>query len=133
MSTAGGRRAQLNSFEFPMHSIGFAGGWDSPPEPGFDSDFKICRDSPWGGQAAMPRMSSLPFERIDPELRAVMEEYDRELGGSGFVRVLAHAPEVFKRFIDFYFALVTETRGSVDMKLTELVRLKVAEKNDCNL
>jgi hypothetical protein len=81
----------------------------------------------------MARISSLPFEKIDPRLQSIMHEYDHELGGSGFARVLAHAPEVFKRFIDFYFPLVTETRGSVDMKLTERVRLKVAEKNDCNL
>jgi hypothetical protein len=81
----------------------------------------------------MARISSVPLENIDPRLQEIMREYDNELGGSGFVRVLAHAPQVFTRFIDFYFPLVTETRGSVDIKLTELVRLKVAEKNDCNL
>jgi len=81
----------------------------------------------------MARLSSLPFERIDPELQAVMREYDLELGGSGFVQVLAHAPEVFKNFINFYFPLVATTRGAVNMKLTELARLKVAEKNECAL
>jgi hypothetical protein len=62
-----------------------------------------------------------------------MVEYDHELGGSEFVKVFAHAPDVFKSFIAFYFPLITETRGTVDMKLTELVRLKVAEINDCHL
>ena len=81
----------------------------------------------------MPRVSLVPFERVDPELQEVMAEYDEELGGSEFVRVFAHAPEVFKRFIEFYFPLITETRGSVDMRLTELARLKVAEKNGCAL
>lgn len=81
----------------------------------------------------MARVSNVPFEKIDSELQAVMCEYDKELGGSEFVQVFAHAPEVFKSFINFYFPLVTETRGSVDMKLTELARLKVAEKNACNL
>lgn len=81
----------------------------------------------------MARVSNVPFEKIDSELQAVMREYDKELGGSEFVQVFAHAPEVFKSFINFYFPLVTETRGSVDMKLTELARLKVAEKNACNL
>jgi len=81
----------------------------------------------------MPRVSAVPFAQVDPELQAVMHEYDKELGGSEFVQVFAHAPEVFKSFINFYFPLVTTTRGSVDMKLTELVRLKVAEKNECNL
>ena len=81
----------------------------------------------------MPRVSEVPFERIDAELQAVMREYDKELGGSEFVQVFAHAPEVFKAFIKFYFPLVAETRGSVDMRLTELARLKVAEQNECNL
>ena len=81
----------------------------------------------------MARVSNVPFEKIDSELQTVMREYDQELGGSEFVQVFAHAPEVFKSFINFYFPLVTETRGSVDMKLTELARLKVAEKNECNL
>jgi hypothetical protein len=81
----------------------------------------------------MPRVSAIPFENIDPELQSVMREYDKELGGSEFVQVFAHAPEVFKSFINFYFPLVSETRGSIDMKLTELARMKVAEKNECNL
>jgi hypothetical protein len=81
----------------------------------------------------MPRVSLVPFESVDPELRKVMVEYDEELGGSEFVRVFAHAPDVFKSFIRFYFPLITETRGTIDMRLTELARLKVAEKNGCAL
>jgi hypothetical protein len=81
----------------------------------------------------MPHVSYVPLEKIDPELQSVMRNYDEELGGSDFVRVLAHAPEVFKSFIRFYFPLITETRGTIDMKLTELVRLKVAEINGCHL
>jgi hypothetical protein len=59
----------------------------------------------------MPRISSTPFEKIDPELQA----------------------DVFKDFIKFSFRLVSTTRGSVNMKLTELACLKVAEKNECSL
>jgi hypothetical protein len=47
----------------------------------------------------MPRVSEIPFEKIDAELQAVMREYDKELGGAEFVQVFAHAPEVFKSFI----------------------------------
>jgi hypothetical protein len=81
----------------------------------------------------MPHVSYLPFEDVDEELQAVMKEYDVELGGSEFVRVFARAPEVFKSFIRFYFPLITETRGTIDMRLTEIVRLKVAEINQCSL
>ena len=44
----------------------------------------------------MPHISYLPFAAVDSELQAVMHEYDDELGGSEFVQVFAHAPEVFK-------------------------------------
>jgi hypothetical protein len=81
----------------------------------------------------MPHVSYVPFEAVDRELQKIMHEYDEELGGSDFVKVFAHAPEVFKSFIRFYFPLITETRGAVDMKLTELARLKVAELNGCHL
>ena len=81
----------------------------------------------------MDRLSKLPFEEIDAELRSIMREYDDELGGSEFVRVFAHAPNLFKSFIKFYFPLVSQDVGAIDIRLTELVRLKVAERNDCNL
>jgi len=81
----------------------------------------------------MARISSLPFDRLSGELQEVMHEYDEELGGSGFVRVFAHEPDIFKKFIDYYFPLVSETRGKIDMRLTEMTRLKVAEHNDCHL
>lgn len=81
----------------------------------------------------MARVSSLPFDDVPEDLQKIMREYDKELGGSEFVQVFAHAPDTFRKFVDFYFPLVTETRGTVDMKLTELARLRVAQRNDCNL
>ena len=81
----------------------------------------------------MSRVSALPFEQVSENLQAVMHQYDEELGGSEFVQVFAHAPEVYQKFIDFYFPLALETRGAVNMKVTELARLMVAKKNDCNL
>ena len=81
----------------------------------------------------MARVSNVPFDQIPEDLHTIMREYDTELGGSEFVQVFAHAPEVFKKFVDFYFGLVLESRGAVSMKITELARLKVAEKNDCFL
>jgi hypothetical protein len=85
------------------------------------------------GGDEMPRVSQVPFATMDPELRDSMSAYDDELGGSEFVRVFAHRPDVFKNFIAYYFPLISETRDSVDMALTELVRLKVAEINACPL
>ena len=81
----------------------------------------------------MPNVSSVPFEKIPSFLRNIMHAYDEELGGSEFVQVFAHAPDVFKKFIDFYFALELETRGAVDGVITELSRLMVAKQNNCSL
>ena len=81
----------------------------------------------------MSRISSLAFEDTPTYLQDIMREYDDELGGSEFVSVIAHAPETFKSFIDYYFGLVTKTSGKIDMVLTELVRLMVAKRNDCFL
>lgn len=81
----------------------------------------------------MAHLDPIPFDEIPRYLREVMHAYDEELGGSGFVQVLAHAPEVFKRFIDFYFDLELQTRGAVDGQITELARLMVARQNNCGL
>ena len=81
----------------------------------------------------MARLSAVPFEQVPKDLQAVMRQYDEEVGGSGFVQVLANAPDVFRKFIDFYFPLELETRGAVTTKITELARLMVAQKNECNL
>ena len=81
----------------------------------------------------MAFLSLVPFEDIDPGFQEIMRTYDREYAGSEFLRVFAHAPQVFKSFVNYYFTLIFETRGSVDMKLTEMLRLKVAERNNCNL
>ena len=81
----------------------------------------------------MAHLSDVPFTQVPDYLQNVMHAYDDELGGSGFVQVFAHAPEVFKHFIDFHFKLELETRGAVDGVITELARLMVAQKNNCHL
>lgn len=81
----------------------------------------------------MARVSALPFEQVPPNLQDIMHAYDEELGGSEFVQIFAHAPEVYRSFIDYYFKLVLEPRGSINGEITELVRMMVATKNDCFL
>jgi len=81
----------------------------------------------------MARLDALPFEQVPDDLKNIMRAYDEELGGSGFVQVFAHAPDTFRRFIEFYFPLELEARGEVDTPITELARLMVAQKNNCHL
>jgi hypothetical protein len=37
----------------------------------------------------MPRVSEVPLKKTDPDLQAVMREYDKKLAGSEFVHVFA--------------------------------------------
>jgi hypothetical protein len=80
----------------------------------------------------MAYVSQVPFTQVDSEIQD-MRTYDKVYMGSDFIRAFAHAPEVFKSFVKYYFPLIFETRRSLDMPLTEMVRLKVAERNDCNM
>ena len=81
----------------------------------------------------MARVSAVPFENVAQPLQQIMHAYDDELGGSEFVQIFAHAPEVYQSFIDYYFNLVLEVRGAITGEVTELARLMVARKNDCFL
>tara|TARA_Y100001934_G_C11963641_1_gene590702 strand:- start:41 stop:286 length:246 start_codon:yes stop_codon:yes gene_type:complete len=81
----------------------------------------------------MARVSAVPFENVAQPLQEIMHAYDDELGGSEFVQIFAHAPEVYQSFIDYYFNLVLEVRGAITGEITELARLMVARKNDCFL
>lgn len=45
------------------------------------------------------------------------------------VRVFGHAPEVFARWGDWYRAIIAD--GAVDSRLKEIVRLRVAQLNEC--
>ena len=77
----------------------------------------------------MTRLSKVPVEDWDDELRA-MTEADRaaplELG---MIRVLAHSPGVAKAIIAFGAALQQSSR--LPRRLVELVRLRVAFHNRC--
>lgn len=81
----------------------------------------------------MAHVSNLPFPEVPEALKGIMQQYDKELGGSEFVQVFAHAPEVYESFVNYYFGLVLEARGAVTMRITELARIMVAHKNDCFL
>ncbi len=77
----------------------------------------------------MPYINPVPFENVTPELRKVMKAYDGSIGASDFVRIFANAPEPAYAFFRFYLPAMVATRGRVDARLTELARLKVAERS----
>jgi hypothetical protein len=63
-------------------------------------------------------------ELADPELRAMMERTGDEMFG-----IYGHRPDVFKAFLKFY--LPAKYTGQLPFALKELVRLKIAELNEC--
>ena len=62
-----------------------------------------------------------------------MRASDEALGGSGWIQAFAHAPEIYKPFVKFYYEYIMTERAGISVKLTELVRHMVAEKNQCQL
>ncbi len=74
----------------------------------------------------MTRLSLLTDEELDPELRSWLNGTDSDLS----LRAYAHAPELLKSFTAFFKPL--RFGGRLEPELKELLRLKVAELNDCS-
>ncbi len=74
----------------------------------------------------MARIRLLADEEMDPEIRSWLDGSD----GDTEVRMFAQTPELLKSFTTFITPL--RTGGLLDPELKELVRLKLAELNDCS-
>lgn len=81
----------------------------------------------------MLRISKVPFEDVDPELQQTMVMSDEALGGSEWIQVFAQTPELYKDFVKFYYTHIVIDYGRISIKLTELVRKKIALINECHL
>ena len=76
-------------------------------------------------QLAMARLPALPNDTIAHQgLRDL-----HRLTGDEMFAVYGHSPQAFGRFLDFYRPL--KYGGTLPFALKELVRLKIAELNDC--
>ena len=77
----------------------------------------------------MARLGVLTNEQLTDEMRRQAEAADAKGGGSTVLRVLGHRPEMVEAYFKFYYPL--HMGGVVDPALKELVRLKIAELNQC--
>ncbi len=77
----------------------------------------------------MARLKPRELHEVDEEIRAICHEGERNSGSSASARTLAHHPPLVKALTAFRKALAKES--VLDPTLTELVRLKVANKNAC--
>ena len=77
----------------------------------------------------MARIEPLPIGRVDPEIRHLCEDAERQTGTSTGPRTYAKNPTVFKALAAFRATLARE--GTLDPVLRELVRIKIAGLNAC--
>jgi hypothetical protein len=77
----------------------------------------------------MSRLSVLERHQLTPEFSKHVEHAEAAGQATILFQVLGHAPEMLGSYFRFYFPW--HTGGSVDLALKELVRLKVAQLNDC--
>ncbi|NQV19997.1 MAG: hypothetical protein HQ511_01125 [Rhodospirillales bacterium] len=81
----------------------------------------------------MLNISKVPFDQINPDLQQRMVESDDALGGSEWIQVFSQTPDLYKAFVDFYYQHIMADSDGISVKLTELVRHKVALINQCHL
>ncbi|MFT4564324.1 MAG: hypothetical protein ACI9BW_004087, partial [Gammaproteobacteria bacterium] len=55
------------------------------------------------------------------------------LGGSEWIQVFSQTPELYKAFVKFYYDHIMADADGISVKLTELVRHKIALINQCHL
>jgi len=77
----------------------------------------------------MTRLSKLPVQDWDSDLRTLTQADNKTPLEQGMTRVLAHSPEVAKAVVRFGGALFQNTQ--LPRRLIELVRLRIAFHNQC--
>jgi alkylhydroperoxidase family enzyme len=70
---------------------------------------------------------------VSPELRALFgTNTEKGYQDASFMRILAHRPEILTAFVGLSKAFFFGRESTVDHRLKELIRLKVAEINACH-
>jgi alkylhydroperoxidase family enzyme len=77
----------------------------------------------------MARIEPLSMQEVDPSVRHLCDEAERQTGTSVSPRTYAKNPAAFAALATFRAALAQES--TLDPVLRELVRLKVAGLNAC--
>jgi alkylhydroperoxidase family enzyme len=77
----------------------------------------------------MARIKLVPTERLTPGLRKIAKEAEAHKLNSRIFQAAGNLPEVYEAFWSFYGPL--KLGGLLEARLKELVRLKIAELNEC--
>ncbi len=77
----------------------------------------------------MARIKLVPTERLTPSLRKIAKEAEAHKLNPRIFQAAGNLPEVYEAFWSFYGPL--KLGGLLEARLKELVRLKIAELNEC--
>ena len=79
------------------------------------------------------RVSKVPADKVDDGIRDLMVASEEALGGSEWIQVMAQSPDLYKDSARFYYDHIMVEREGLSLRLTELVRHRVAFHNQCFL
>ena len=77
----------------------------------------------------MARIRLVPMEELTPGLREIAKNAEAHKLNPAIFQAAGNLPEAYERFWNFYGPLKLE--GLLEQRLKELVRLKIADLNDC--
>ncbi len=76
------------------------------------------------------RIPMVDLERLDDELKVIIHKWQALGGDPNFIRTFGRLPDTLKSFLKFYSPLVR--KGLIEFRTKELVRLRLAQLNDCH-
>lgn len=79
----------------------------------------------------MSRLPLVPMEKLDRRLSEILDAFKRAAPdfNPDAIRAMGNNPDLSSAFYNFYTGV--RLHGLLDSKLKELVRLRIAELNDC--
>ena len=79
------------------------------------------------------RISKVPYEQLHAELQQTVHMSDEALGGSEWIQVFSQSQDLYRDFVKFYYKHIMSEGDGISLKLTELIRHKVAQYSECKL
>jgi AhpD family alkylhydroperoxidase len=77
-------------------------------------------------------IGAVPPEEMQDELRAIFDRNDELVGNTDFIQAAANAPEVLDWYLKSFYGQLFHG-GRVDVRIKELVRLRLARTHGCAL
>jgi len=77
----------------------------------------------------MARIDPVPDSELAPDFRKLVDEDENSGRGPALNGVLAHVPELLRRYFEFYYP--AHEQGTLETRVKELARLRIASLNAC--